>query len=185
MYNNKLLIHPKKLVREMNKFVNAASTLEYYTYNFDLGKLEATKCFVKMVGGGDFAVRKAGEFGSRIEIRHPFTTETEEEYKSIDILFRRDFVNRCRLAQGFADVTLSLLHELGHMHSEQPQDDEEYELMCWSNMLNSKTLEEVNLKHFAMPNEVNATDWAIEWLQDPEHRKLAKAFEKEFFKCFE
>ena len=28
--------------------------------------------------------------------------------------FRKDFVTRCSLARGFSDVTLSLLHEMGH-----------------------------------------------------------------------
>ena len=35
--------------------------------------------------------------------------------------------------------------------------------------------------HFKLPCEMVATDWAITWLQDPTNRKVAKAFEKDFF----
>ena len=31
-----------------------------------------------------------------------------------DKMFRKDFVSRCPLARGFANVTLSVLHEIGH-----------------------------------------------------------------------
>ena len=38
--------------------------------------------------------------------------------------FRKDFVNRCTIAKGFSDVTISLLHEIGHIMTESnlPQD---------------------------------------------------------------
>lgn len=87
-----------------------------------------------------------------------------------DRLFRKDFVARCPLARGFADVTLSILHEIGHhFHREEYifSDIDEGE---WEGT------------HFTLPYEIVATDWAIEWLQDPEHRKQAKAFEREYFR---
>lgn len=88
-----------------------------------------------------------------------------------DKLFRRDFVRRCPLAQGFSHVTLSVLHELGHQFHR-----EEYIYFP------AKEYEEAKGEdHFQLFPEVVATNWAIEWLQDPEHRKLAKAFERKFF----
>lgn len=89
-----------------------------------------------------------------------------------DKMFRKDFVRRCPLAQGFSNVTLSILHELGHWFHPQEyldSDPEEY-----SNA--------IGWQHFALPCEIIATDWAIEWLQDPNNRKVAKKFEREFFK---
>lgn len=88
-----------------------------------------------------------------------------------DKLFRKDFVERCPMGQGFANVTLSILHEIGHHFNREEYifcDYEEYENAHGS-------------EHFKLKCEVVATDWAIEWLQDPFHRKIAKAFEHEFF----
>lgn len=88
-----------------------------------------------------------------------------------DRLFRKDFVARCPLARGFADVTLSILHEIGH-HFHR----EEYIFCDYDEYENA-----YGVDHFKLPCEMVATDWAIEWLQDPEHRKQAKAFEREYF----
>ena len=85
-----------------------------------------------------------------------------------DRAFRRDFVARCPMARGFADVTLSILHEIGHHFNREAYifsdvNEDDYE------------------SHFAIPYEIVATDWAIAWLQDPENRKKAKAFERVYF----
>lgn len=86
--------------------------------------------------------------------------------------FRWDFIDRCPLARGFANVTLSLLHELGHHYNRLiwlEQDLEEYE-------------NATSFAHFALPCEQVATDWAIAWLQNANNRKLAKQFERYFFR---
>lgn len=88
-----------------------------------------------------------------------------------DKLFRLDFIARCPLARGFANVTLSILHEIGHHFNRESYittDAEEYDAS-------------VGYWHFMLPCEMDATDWAIEWLQDPENRKVAKQFERNFF----
>ena len=90
-----------------------------------------------------------------------------------DKLFRLDFVLRCPCARGFANVTLSILHEIGHHFNRESYfmtDSEQYDAS-------------VGYWHFMLPCEMDATDWAIEWLQDPTNRKVAKAFEREFFKA--
>lgn len=90
-----------------------------------------------------------------------------------DKLFRKDFVARCPMARGFADVTLSILHELGHhFHREEYIfcDYDEYENAYGAD-------------HFKLPCEKVATDWAIAWLQGPNHRRQAKAFEREYSKA--
>jgi hypothetical protein len=79
-------------------------------------------------------------------------------------------------------VTLALLHELGHLSVEFNEDyDRELALA----EIKSLPREEINFAYFRLPDETAATDWAIEWLQIAENRKLAKAFEKKFFACFE
>lgn len=88
-----------------------------------------------------------------------------------DKLFRLDFIARCPLGKGFANITLSILHEIGHHFNRESfitTDSEQYDASTgyW---------------HFMLPCEMDATDWAIEWLQDSQHRKIAKQFEKDFF----
>lgn len=94
----------------------------------------------------------------------PDLNQNDEEDKA----FRKDFIKRCPMARGFANVTLSILHEIGHHFNR--------EIYIFSNIN-----EDLYESHFALPYEIVATDWAIEWLQDPEHRKQAKAFERLYF----
>ena len=86
-----------------------------------------------------------------------------------DELFRENFVKRCPIAQEFANVTLSILHEIGHHFNR--------EVAIFADKLEGDTQEE----HFSLPHEVVATDWAIRWLHNKEHRKQAKAFERLYF----
>lgn len=99
--------------------------------------------------------------------------------------FRKDFIERCPNAKGFSDVTISLLHEVGHtMTKSQLPDDYDREKEC-------EKVEKVKGKtahafaYFRMLDEMLATDWAIEWLQHKKNRKIAKQFEKKFWTCFE
>lgn len=91
----------------------------------------------------------------------------------VDKAFRRDFVNRCPLARGFSSITLTLLHECGHWATRSVMDVVEYDKMHWQ----AYTQEQ----YMAIPWEHLATDWAICWLYSPVNRKIAKAFEKEYF----
>lgn len=99
--------------------------------------------------------------------------------------FRKDFVKRCPMARGFSDVTLSLLHEIGHtMTKDALPKGYNREKEC-------AKVDEIKEKfahtfaYFRMTDEVMATDWAIAWLADAENRKTAKQFEKKFWACFE
>ena len=91
-----------------------------------------------------------------------------------DKAFRANFVSRCPLARGFADVTISILHEMGHFSTRDNFNGDVY----------SAQVAEAGTdmdKYMAIPYEMLATCWAICWLMDPENRKLAKEFEKNFF----
>ena len=92
----------------------------------------------------------------------------------MDKAFRKDFVSRCPLAQGFADVTISILHEMGHYATRDNFNADVY----------GKQVEEAGAdmaKYMAIPYEMLATCWAICWLMDPNNRKEAKNFERNFF----
>ena len=86
--------------------------------------------------------------------------------------YRAYFVERCPMGRGFAHVTISILHEIGHHFNREiflfDTDMKEYEKLK-------------GFDHFNCPCERVATEWAFEWLKDAEHRKIAKQFEREFF----
>ena len=106
----------------------------------------------------------------------------EELYCKGSKQFRQDITRRSSITKGFANVTLALLHELGHLSTEC---DEDYDRELALAEIKSLPREEINFAYFKLPDETAATNWAIEWLQNAENRKLAKAFEKKFFACFE
>ena len=96
------------------------------------------------------------------------------ENKDTDKAFRANFVSRCPLAQGFANVTISILHECGHFATRDNFNGEVYE----------KQTEQAGGdmdSYMAIPYEMLATCWAICWLMDPDNRKQAKEFERKFF----
>ena len=98
--------------------------------------------------------------------------------------FRKDFVNRFPSARGFSDVTLSLLHEIGHTMTKAfvpPMNDEIDE---YNAKVQNLEMCDVYPLYFALTDERMATDWAINWLKNAENRKLAKKFEKKFSTCF-
>lgn len=90
-----------------------------------------------------------------------------------DKAFRKDFVERCPLARGFSSITLTLLHECGHWATRSIIDIVEYEK--WH--VRAESQEE----YMKIPWEHLATEWAICWLHSPANRKVAKAFEREYF----
>jgi hypothetical protein len=135
-------------------------------------KLQAIRKFADYAAGehviitrGDWAM---GMSDTKPRLYVPYNIMQNDDN---DKLFRLDFIARCPLARGFANVTISILHEIGHHFNRESYittDSEQYDASegYW---------------HFMLPCEMDATDWAIEWLQDSEHRKIAKQFEKDFF----
>jgi len=90
-----------------------------------------------------------------------------------DKIFRKNFVERCPLANGFAHITLTLLHECGHWATRSAFDAIEYD----------KAVQKAYCQTMYMdiPWERLATEWAICWLQSPINRKIAKQFERKYF----
>lgn len=103
-------------------------------------------------------------------------------------IFRIYWTEVAPIFNGFANVTLVLLHELGHLHTQDNVLYNGYDIKQknkeWQEIENTaQNLEEANARYFLLQDEMTATLWAIDWLKDAEHRKLAKRFEKKFFAC--
>ena len=138
-------------------------------------KLQAVRKFADHLAGEHVVIyhTKDDDWGMCMGYSKP-RLETPRDLMRIDNGdkdFRNDFISRCPLARGFAHVTLSILHELGHHYNREPfmeMDLDEYNRA-------------EGLAHFKLPCEMIATDWAIAWLQSPYNRKVAKAFERDFF----
>ena len=92
----------------------------------------------------------------------------DEDFKYV----MRDFRSRSPESKGFANITLVLLHECGH-------------IMTWKHQGLHKRPElyDDQEEYISQPDEVWATNWAIKWLEDEENREYAKWFEREFFKA--
>ena len=136
-----------------------------------MSKITEILNFASLVAGEHVTIARErdcwsmGMGSSKPRLILPFDLDENDED---DKAFRRDFESRCPLARGFANVTLSILHEIGHHFNREA-------FLC------SKVNEEDYESHFALPYEIVATDWAIQWLQDPIHRRQAKAFERAYF----
>lgn len=97
--------------------------------------------------------------------------------------------NRWRYTKGFADVTLAILHEMGHYataYSLRKYDRAKELVKLYEKAsLNNWSWYEIQTYYTTqMKDERKATEWGMNWLGNPQNRKTAKAFEKAFFKCW-
>ena len=141
-----------------------------------MSELTAIRDFVELITGiRPVIARKRDDWSVVSEADSMrMTVPTVYTGTEFDRIFRADFVRRCPLARGFADVTISILHEMGHFATRENFNSEVY----------LKQVEEAGCdmdKYMAIPYEALATCWAICWLMDPDNRKEAKNFEKKFF----
>ena len=188
------LIHPRKVVWAMRDFINEIHNITYETVSLAPGfdfthedwlqhiethNLRATCKIVKGFDGHGFCAI-LGDLGYE-EFRICY--DIEELYCKGSKQFTDNFRSRSSIAKGFADITLSLLHELGHF--ETYEEIEGYDRRAELQRLdNDFPVETINFEYFKLPDETAATEWAIKWLQEAKNRKIAKAFEKKFFACF-
>lgn len=185
------LKNPRKVMWAMRDFLNQASSLTYEKVYLKLDnnqfdyEIEEVPRMCKMINfngtkQGFCAIDCFDEPTEFFEIGYNFDSLSCKGDKQ----FREHFVNLCPMGKGFASITLSLLHELGHFSTNQEIEGYDRELEL--EFLHRTIPREVrNYAYFMLPDEMAATLWAIEWLKNKENRKLAKAFEKKFFACFE
>ena len=72
------------------------------------------------------------------------------------INFYNNFINRFPIAKNFNLFTLSILHEIGHLETENEMYDD-------TNINIDKLTDN---QYFALHNEKIATDWAGEWIEN-------------------
>ena len=190
------LIHPRKVVWAMRDFINEIHELTYTAlsvspidgesvddfmkrWHNDLQESEE-KARVKLVKEHGFCAYIDDQGEEFFRIGYNF----DELWHKGSFQFAQDFFSRCPMGRGFASVTLAILHELGHFHSQQDFEGYDRELAL-KEIRKNFAPQFRNFEYFKLPDEKSATDWAIEWLSHSENRKLAKQFEKKFFECFE
>lgn len=141
-----------------------------------MNKLQAIHWFADTVAKEHVVImRERTEWAMYVHRPYPYMSIPKElNYISTNKWeheFRKDFCKRYPTAWRFSDVTLSILHEIGHHFTREvflETDEEEYE--------NARGFD-----HFKQPCEIAATDWAIKWLKQKENRKIAEQFEEIFF----
>lgn len=171
---------PRKCSQLMKEFLSDASDLNT---NLDFGD--------DVIGIKRYVSLQKGRYGFRayvgaheIKIEYDFNSMANNNVGQSE--FRRNITMRDASLRGFSDVTLSLLHELGHFETEDDIPDgydrfkakKQYQKWCGDDP------RLLNLMYFSLPDEWLATQWAIDWLSDEKNRKRAKRFECDFFKAW-
>ena len=127
------LLKPRKVIWVMRDFINEIHGLTYTDYivpkatkenetvdefleRFRNGEEIEVPSTVKMVYREDgFAVRT----DERDDSEFHFSYNIDELYSRGHKQFAQDFFTRCPMSRGFASVTITILHEIGHMNSQQ------------------------------------------------------------------
>lgn len=176
----KTVVKKREAVNTMREFVNNASSLTYCC--------GTKKSHITMKKDTNFsALVYNSEINNDLPNHTIYYNFDELKTKPISY-FRTSWSAVDSILKGFSDVTIVLLHELGHLHT---QDDVlasgytiEKRKAEWEEISKTiKNTKEANQHYYLMTDEMIATLWAIEWLHNTENRKMAKAFEKKFFAC--
>ena len=167
-------INEKKTKKLMQKFIDTASDLSIKIY------VEKDDSFKADCPDG-----KLEDCEEKIHINYNF----DDMNDIADKVYRKVWTTAYPYLKGFANITINLLHELGHLEIHN-QIREQYSYAQREYDIN--TLDNSNLPailqmiaYCMLPDERAASEWMAEWLSDKENRKLAKKFEKEFFTYFE
>lgn len=129
-------------------------------------KSAVIKQFCREIFGLSFYILRGKEWETNSYDTIYYTTITDDES---DIAFRANFISRCPIAANYSDALISLLHEMGHIAMSEESDGLSAFAAC-------DTYEE----YFALHDEMIATNWAIDWLNNKANEKLAKDFEKKW-----
>lgn len=107
--------------------------------------------------------------------------ESGADYKDGLGLIAANMGQRQPYMKGFSQIVRILLHEFGHHMTYATivgMYGEDEITRLYKNASND------NEKYIHVPTEWAATKWAIDWLEDAEHRQIAREFEKKFWACF-
>ena len=173
--------HPRKVQRLMREFLEDASTLTYFDDDLEM---EIQRSISLRKGKDGFCTDPTPEDESTVVIFYDFTDL--DQTKTSPRVFNQNVRARASFTRGIADVTIALLHELGHnaVFGNLPKgfnrNDELINIFA-------ATRDNFVLRcqmYCDLPDEWAATQWAIDWLSDPENRRKARAFERAFFKAW-
>lgn len=166
----------KKIVRLMEYFVNTACDLY----------CEDEKIYITLIKSDVFAAESVdcATAYEDLEIYYNLDTLNDEGAK----LFRSYWIEKDPIVAEFANITLTLLHELGHLETtDEVRKTFSYKMrqLAWECIdLQYESRKDKEYQYFGMPDEAAATQWGINWLKDPENYQIAKEFERQFFKYF-
>lgn len=121
---------------------------------------KAMKKLVKSITGKNIKLKKSDRWETN------WTSKiwwADDEGANDSKEFRAFFVSRCPAGNNYSDITISLLHEVGHM-------------MCVNESFGIESDATTNQEYFITHDEWLATKWAIEYLIN--HPKKLKKFEK-------
>lgn len=189
------LLKPRKVIWVMRDFINEIHGLTYMDVRLPHIENESTdEWFERFCNATEEEIpsrvkmtyREKGFAVCTIEKDEPefhFFYNLDELYSKGSKQFAQDFFARCPMGRGFASVTITILHEIGHMNAQQKFEGYN-RIKAIRELEKNFPRETINFEYFKLPDEKAATDWAIEWLSHPENRRKAKEFEKKFFACF-
>ncbi len=167
--------HPRKIINVMRDFINVAHGLTYGEDNCSVD------CGLKKISEVNFCSYFDPEAPNTFWIGYNFDTL---EDKSVRVIYK-NFIERFPSGRGFATITLILLHEIGHAYHPRSSFKDYDKVKAIEEIYQTVSAQgEATKLYIKLPDEYAATDWAINWLKDPEHRKIAKRFEKQFFECY-
>ena len=106
--------------------------------------------------------------------------ETNEVDKKTFLDYVKELDSQCH----FDDITLGILHEIGHIYTYEEQNEEEYRrdtkllrLLFKEKKLSAKQLNEFYVR---LPLEANATKWAIDFAM--QNKKFCKYYQNKIGK---
>lgn len=222
------LVHKRRMINAMREFIINANDLtyedvideQYFYKDEEISLSEYLKKFRDEATREDLStIRTYDDFNYKVSIkqddcfcRYPDVLGEKitigynlNSLMEKDIYgFYKNMYQRSKITKGFANITLTLLHEIGHAETEDEiRETFSYEDRHETREHNYNLIEkkygdidktdknynqfifELNELYRQMPDEHAATDWAIQWLENADNRKIAKKFEKKFFSCFE
>lgn len=140
-----------------------------------MGKITTIRQFVETIVDSKIVIaRERDDWGMNIDERLPHLRLPQDlcQNTAEDKMYRKYFIERCKCGKGFSNVTISLLHEIGHWKTRDEVDWEKYY---------NERIGVYDYDYFNLDAERKATDWAIKWLANPKNRKFAKEFEVKFY----
>ena len=204
------LIHPRKLTRVMEEFLakvmeveNLTRTVEYYSFDsFDrfmsgeevepeYGEEYVTPKLHCRKGCKNFCVYSYDFFEDTDSLIIEFDydpnvllSNRSRDYRDDVGFIMADMGRRANYMKGFSQAVRILLHELGHVMTHEEVMEKYGEDTLAEMRMNNHNSNKGNRGYVRLPDEYAATQWAIDWLADPDHRKIARDFEKKFWACF-